>query len=116
MKRWLTFVSRSNRNQLEGGFLEDEKYDGRRQALERKVRTFSSSCRDCCRVVCPEPIEDRKRRLRGLLRLPHRGIALNETYREDGALIFKHACALGCEGIISKRLGTPYRAGRSAHF
>jgi hypothetical protein len=40
-------------------------------------------------------------------------IALNETYREE---IFKHAVALGCEGIVSKRLGSPYRAGRSAHW
>jgi bifunctional non-homologous end joining protein LigD len=63
-----------------------------------------------------EPIEDRKRRLAGLLRLPHHGIALNETFREDGAIIFKHACALGCEGIVSKRLGSTYRAGRSAHW
>ena len=27
-----------------------------------------------------EPIEDRKRRLAGLLRLPHDGIALNEAF------------------------------------
>ena len=27
-----------------------------------------------------------------------------------------HACALGCEGIVSKRMGSPYRAGRSAHW
>jgi bifunctional non-homologous end joining protein LigD len=60
-----------------------------------------------------EPIEDRKRRLAGLLRLPQEGIALNEAFREDGATIFKHACAPGCEGIVSKRLGSPYRAGRS---
>jgi bifunctional non-homologous end joining protein LigD len=66
--------------------------------------------------VRPEPIEDRKRRLAGLLRLPHEGIALNQTFREDGAVIYKHACALGCEGIVSKRLGTPYRAGRCAHW
>jgi bifunctional non-homologous end joining protein LigD len=63
-----------------------------------------------------EPIEERKRRLAGLLRLPHEGIALNETFREDGVTIFKHACALGCEGIVSKRLGSPYRAGRSAQW
>jgi hypothetical protein len=31
----------------------------------------------------------------------------------DGALIYQHACALGCEGIVSKRLGSPYRAGRT---
>jgi bifunctional non-homologous end joining protein LigD len=63
-----------------------------------------------------EPIEDRKRRLAGLLRLPHDGIALNQHFKGDGANIYKHACALGCEGIVSKRLGTSYRAGRSAHW
>jgi len=63
-----------------------------------------------------EPIEDRKRRLAGLLRLPHDGIAINEHFGGDGAVIYKHACALGCEGIVSKRLGSPYRAGRSAHW
>ena len=63
-----------------------------------------------------EPIEDRKRRLAGLLRLPHDGIAINEHFSGDGAVIYKHACALGCEGIVSKRLGSPYRAGRSAHW
>ena len=51
-----------------------------------------------------EPIEDRKRRLAGLLRLPHEGIALDETFTGEGASIYKHACALGCEGIVSKRL------------
>jgi bifunctional non-homologous end joining protein LigD len=66
--------------------------------------------------IRPEPIEDRKRRLAGLLRLPHDGIALNEQFKGDGAMIYKHTCALGCEGIVSKRLGSPYRAGRSAHW
>ena len=61
-------------------------------------------------------IEDRKRRLAGLLRLPHDGIALNETFTGDGATIYRHACALGCEGIVSKRMGSPYRAGRSTHW
>ena len=28
-------------------------------------------------------------------------------------LVFHHACALGSEGIVSKRLGSPYRSGRS---
>jgi ATP-dependent DNA ligase len=31
----------------------------------------------------------------------------------DGAIIYKHACALGCDGIVSKRLGSPYRSGRA---
>jgi bifunctional non-homologous end joining protein LigD len=63
-----------------------------------------------------EPIEDRKRRLAGLLRMPHGGVALNEHFGGDGAVIFKHACALRCEGIVSKRLGSPYKAGRSLHW
>jgi hypothetical protein len=41
-----------------------------------------------------EMIEDLKRRLAGLLRLPHDGIALNETFIGDGATIYRHACAL----------------------
>ncbi len=63
-----------------------------------------------------ESIENRKRRLAGLLRLPHEGIALNEVFTGDGTVIYKHACALGCEGIVSKRLGSPYRAGRSSRW
>ena len=30
-----------------------------------------------------------------------------------GSTVFQHACALGCEGIVSKRLGSRYRSGRS---
>jgi len=63
-----------------------------------------------------EPIEDRKRRLAGLLRLPHEGVVLNEQFRGEGSVIYKHACALGCERIVSKRVESPYRGGRSAHW
>jgi bifunctional non-homologous end joining protein LigD len=59
------------------------------------------------------PIEERKDCLATLLRQRHPGIALNETYGGDGALIYQHACALGCEGIVSKRLGSAYRMGRT---
>jgi bifunctional non-homologous end joining protein LigD len=31
---------------------------------------------------------------------------------DDGATIFAHGCKLGCEGIVSKKLGSPYRSGR----
>jgi ATP-dependent DNA ligase len=44
------------------------------------------------------------------------GIALNEHFRGDGAVIYKHACALGCAGIVSKRLGSPYKSGRVDHW
>src|SRR4249919_2417445 len=30
-----------------------------------------------------------------------------------GALVFQHACKMGLEGIVSKRLGSRYRSGRS---
>ena len=29
----------------------------------------------------------------------------------SGAIIYRHACALRCEGIVSKRLGSAYRMG-----
>jgi hypothetical protein len=45
-----------------------------------------------------------------------RSIVLNQTFGEDGAIVFREACKLGCEGIVSKRLGSPYRSGRSAHW
>jgi hypothetical protein len=32
---------------------------------------------------------------------------------DDGELVFRHACKLGLEGIVSKRLGSRYRSGRS---
>src|SRR5215472_5247381 len=62
------------------------------------------------------PIEQRKRKLAKLVRGPHPGIVLNEHYEGDGEIIFKHACKLGCEGIVSKRLGSLYRSGRSSHW
>jgi ATP-dependent DNA ligase len=36
---------------------------------------------------------------------------LNEHYDGDGAIVFREACRLGCEGIVSKRLGSTYRSG-----
>jgi ATP-dependent DNA ligase len=30
--------------------------------------------------------------------------------------VFREACKLGCEGIVSKRLGSRYRPERSAHW
>ena len=29
------------------------------------------------------------------------------------AVVFQHACKMGLEGIVSKRLGSRYRSGRS---
>jgi ATP-dependent DNA ligase len=46
----------------------------------------------------------------------HLSIVVNEHFEEDGAIVFREACKLGCEGVVSKRLGSPYRSGRSAHW
>jgi bifunctional non-homologous end joining protein LigD len=56
--------------------------------------------------------EDRKARLAKLLRSRRTGIVLNEHIEGDGGLIFKHACKLGLEGIVSKRRDLRYRSGR----
>ena len=63
-----------------------------------------------------EPIEVRKQALAKLLRGAHSSIVLNDHFEGDGVTIYKHACALGCEGIVSKRLGSPYRSGRSGDW
>jgi bifunctional non-homologous end joining protein LigD len=47
-----------------------------------------------------------RRRYASLLRL-------NEHLLHDGELVFRHACKMGLEGIVSKRLGSRYRSGRS---
>jgi len=62
------------------------------------------------------PLEVRKARLAKLLQAVPDGIAFNQHFTGDGAIIFKHACELGCEGIVSKRIGSHYRSGRVDHW
>jgi len=63
-----------------------------------------------------EPIEKRKALLAKLLKGRQVSIVLNEHFEEDGAAVYRAACQLGCEGIVSKRLGSSYRSGRSKHW
>jgi bifunctional non-homologous end joining protein LigD len=62
------------------------------------------------------PLVDRKKRLTRLLGGRRLGIVLSDHTDEDGATIFRHACKLGLEGIVSKRLSAPYRSGRSTDW
>jgi hypothetical protein len=39
------------------------------------------------------------------------GLRLNEHLAHDGESVFRHACKMGLEGIVSKRLGSRYRSG-----
>jgi ATP-dependent DNA ligase len=56
--------------------------------------------------------ERRKATLAKLIRRAKTGLMLNEHIDEPGDVVFRHACKLGYEGIVSKRLGSPYRSGR----
>jgi ATP-dependent DNA ligase len=38
-------------------------------------------------------------------------ILLNEHIAGDGPTVFEHACRLGAEGIVSKRVNSIYRSG-----
>jgi ATP-dependent DNA ligase len=44
------------------------------------------------------------------------GIALNEHIDAMGELVFRHACAMGLEGIVSKRFSATYRSGPSRNW
>jgi bifunctional non-homologous end joining protein LigD len=53
----------------------------------------------------------RKAALARLLRDTKAGILLNEHIAEDGATVFAHACRLGAEGIVSKKVDGAYKSG-----
>ena len=63
-----------------------------------------------------ESIELRKSALAKLLRRAPMNLQLNEHIEEPGEIVFRHACKLGFEGIVSKRLGSTYVSGRSRHW
>jgi bifunctional non-homologous end joining protein LigD len=54
----------------------------------------------------------RKATLRSLLRGCLPGVQFNEHLPHPGDVVFAHACKLGLEGIVSKRLGSRYVSGR----
>jgi ATP-dependent DNA ligase len=59
------------------------------------------------------PFLERKAALARLLRDTEAGILVNEHIAEDGPRVFAHACRLGAEGIVSKKIDGTYRSGRS---
>ena len=54
--------------------------------------------------------------IRLLAKAPVVGLQVNDHIVEPGDVVFRHACQLGFEGIVSKRLGSPYVSGRSRHW
>jgi bifunctional non-homologous end joining protein LigD len=60
------------------------------------------------------PFLDRKAELARLIRGSEAGIVLNEHVTGDGPTVFEHACRLGAEGIVSKKVDGTYRSGPCA--
>jgi bifunctional non-homologous end joining protein LigD len=60
-----------------------------------------------------DSLEVRKATLRSMLSKAGLGLRFNEHLEGDGPTVFGHACKMGLEAIVSKRLGSRYRSGRS---
>ena len=69
--------------------------------------------------VRPEPLDERRKRLATLLSRRNKatrdGIQLSEAITGDGGRLFRHACWMDLEGIVSKRIGSRYVSGRTGH-
>jgi bifunctional non-homologous end joining protein LigD len=61
----------------------------------------------------PLPLVERKAKLARLLTRAPLGIVFSEHTDQEDATVFRHACKLGLEGIVSKRLSAPHRSGPS---
>jgi bifunctional non-homologous end joining protein LigD len=63
------------------------------------------------------PLQERKAMLRALIeQADQETLRFSEDFDADGALLFREACKLGAEGIISKRADAKYVSGRSANW
>jgi bifunctional non-homologous end joining protein LigD len=64
-----------------------------------------------------DPLEARKATLASVLVKAASGLRFNEHIEhDDGETVFRHACKMGLEGVVSKRKGSPYRSGRSSDW
>lgn len=61
----------------------------------------------------PRPLAERKARLRALLAGADPALVLVDGVEGAGGAVLESACRLQVEGIVSKALDAPYRAGRS---
>lgn len=70
-----------------------------------------------CEDVRKLPLSMRKTNLARLLARRINGIFLSDFEQgEIGPDLFRHACLMGVEGLVSKHRDRPYRAGRSPHW
>jgi bifunctional non-homologous end joining protein LigD len=57
------------------------------------------------------PLLERKARLRKLIKGDKGAVRYSDHLETEGATVFRHACRMGLEGIISKKANAPYRSG-----
>jgi bifunctional non-homologous end joining protein LigD len=62
-----------------------------------------------------EGLEDRRAPLKQLVDRIE-GVVFSEAIEAEGALVFQKACAMGLEGIVSKRRGSLYRSGNGPQW
>src|SRR5918992_2326661 len=59
------------------------------------------------------PLVERKARLERLLKKADPAISFAQALEGDGPQIYRHACRMGLEGIVSKRRNSAYASGRT---
>ena len=67
------------------------------------------------RDLAAEPLIERKAQLEGLLAEGPSNpvLRMSEHLSERGTVVFEHACRMGLEGIVSKKIDAPYRSDRT---
>ena len=64
-----------------------------------------------------DPLQVRNATLISVVAKAGAGIRFNEHLEcDDGEIVFRHACKMGLEGIVSKRRDFTYRSGRSSDW
>ena len=59
------------------------------------------------------PLIERKAELKWILRMSRGGIQYVDHTEADGAKMYEAVCKLGLEGMVSKKLSSPYKSGPS---
>jgi ATP-dependent DNA ligase len=80
------------------------------------AHTKIGRCRPKGKDLRRTQLEERKGVLAKLLRKASWTVQLNQHIAERGDFVFRHACNLGFQGIVSKPLGSTYVCGRSRHW
>lgn len=65
------------------------------------------------RDLRPLPLVQRKSLLETLLAQADGPLRYSSHFSDSGAMVLRHACRLGLEGILSKKSNSPYREGRN---